>query len=73
MQTIPESLRRLAPAEKLQIIEDLWEQLSSSPEHVPVHEWQKLELDRRRARLQEQPESVVNWDEIKQRIRNRLD
>src|SRR5690606_15460456 len=38
----------LTAAEKLQLIEDLWDDLMSAPEGVPVHDWQRDELDRRK-------------------------
>jgi putative addiction module component (TIGR02574 family) len=41
-----ESVFDLSPAEKLQLVEDLWDDLAASPDDVPVHEWQKRELAR---------------------------
>lgn len=60
----------LSPSEKLQLVEDLWDDLTSSPEQVPVYEWQKTELDRRKRNLQETAASPVSWDEIKESIRS---
>ena len=51
MRTDIHSVFELSPAEKLQLVEDLWDDLASDPEQVPVHEWQKQELDRRKANL----------------------
>ena len=34
--------------EKLQLVEDLWDDLASSPENVPVLEWYIEELERRK-------------------------
>ena len=34
----------LSPAEKLQLVEDLWDDLAADPQSVPVHDWQKAEL-----------------------------
>jgi len=34
----------LSPAEKLQLVEDLWDDLAARPDAVPVHDWQKQEL-----------------------------
>lgn len=41
-------VQALSPAEKLQLIGDLWDDLSSELQNIPVHDWQKEELDRRR-------------------------
>jgi putative addiction module component (TIGR02574 family) len=51
----------LSPAEKLQLAEDLWDDLAASPADVPVHEWQKAELERRKANLQKNPASGLSW------------
>ena len=59
----------LSPSEKLQLVEDLWDDLASNPEEVPVHDWHISEIDARRQRLQAQPETGLTWDEVKRRIR----
>jgi putative addiction module component (TIGR02574 family) len=41
----------LTPSEKLQLVEDLWDDLAATPETVPVQDWQKEELARRKANL----------------------
>jgi putative addiction module component (TIGR02574 family) len=61
----------LSPAEKLQLVEDLWDELASTPASVPVHDWQKNELARRRANLMSNPASALPWDEVKRRVRSR--
>lgn len=65
----PASIFELSPAEKLQLVEDLWDDLASSPEAVPVHDWQKQELARRKANLLKNPDSGVPWHEVKLKIR----
>jgi putative addiction module component (TIGR02574 family) len=35
------SIFDLSSAEKLQLVEDLWDDLAGTPEAVPVHDWQK--------------------------------
>jgi putative addiction module component (TIGR02574 family) len=61
----------LSPAEKLQLVEDLWDDLAATPEAVPVHEWQKQELARRKENLTKNPASGLSWQEAKTRIRSR--
>jgi hypothetical protein len=45
------SIFDLRPSEKLQLVEDLWDDLAATPQAVPVHDWQKQQLARRRANL----------------------
>jgi putative addiction module component (TIGR02574 family) len=61
----------LSPSEKLQLVEDLWDDLAATPEVIPVHAWQKEELDRRKANLLKHPASGLSWDEVQRRVRSR--
>jgi len=60
----------LSPSEKLQLVEDLWDDLASTPEAVPVFDWQKHELARRKANLLNNPGSGLEWEEVKRRVRS---
>ena len=59
------SIFDLSPPEKLQLVEDLWDDLAVTPSEVSVHEWQKEELARRKANLMNSPASGLSWDEVK--------
>ncbi|MBI5602272.1 MAG: addiction module protein [Deltaproteobacteria bacterium] len=61
----------LSPPEKLQLVEDLWDDLAATPPEVPVHEWQKEELARRKANLMNNPASGLSWAEVKRKVRSR--
>ncbi len=61
----------LSPSEKLQLVEDLWDDLASTPEAVPVHDWQTIELARRKANLQNNAAAGLEWEEVKRRVRSR--
>jgi putative addiction module component (TIGR02574 family) len=61
----------LSPSEKLELVEDLWDDLAGTPQEVPVHDWQKEELPRRKANLVNNPASGLTWDEVKRRVRSR--
>ena len=63
----------LSPAEKLQLVEDLWDDLAATPTAVPLHDWQKEELARRKANLMANPASGLTWDEVKKRVRTHHD
>ncbi len=66
-----DSIFNLSPPEKLQLVEDLWDDLAAVPSEVPVHDWQKEELARRKANLMNNPASGLAWDEVKRRIQSR--
>ncbi|MGA2595500.1 MAG: addiction module protein [Bryobacteraceae bacterium] len=57
----PASIFDLSPSEKLQLVEDLWDDLASAP----VHDWQKQELARRKSNLLKNPALGLPWEEVK--------
>jgi putative addiction module component (TIGR02574 family) len=65
------SIFDLSPAEKLELVEDLWDDLAATPEAVPVHDLQKQEFARRRSGLLKNPASVLSWEDVKRRVRAR--
>ena len=65
------SIFDLSPSEKLQLLEDLSDDLAATPEVVPVHDWQREELARRKANLLRNPASGLTWEEVKRRVRSR--
>jgi putative addiction module component (TIGR02574 family) len=69
MNRMSESVFDLSPAEKLQLVEALWDDLAATPENIPVHDWQIQKLERRAANLQNNPASGLSWEAVKRRIR----
>jgi putative addiction module component (TIGR02574 family) len=77
MDVMGESFRidALSAAERLDLLERLWDSLSDTPARVPLTEPQRAELDRRLDALDEdmaQGRVLGNpWDEVVRQIRNR--
>ena len=65
------SIFELSVEVKLQLVEDLWDDLGTDPSAVPIHDWQKAELDARKQRLAAAPASTLGWDEVKAQVRSR--
>ncbi|MBD2183133.1 addiction module protein [Planktothrix sp. FACHB-1355] len=61
----------LTLSEKLQLVEDLWDSIAELPDRIPVLDWQKEELARRKARYLQNPESGSSWEAAKERIRSK--
>ena len=64
-------IRQLPLAEKLQIMEALWDDLRAHVEGLPVPEWHKELLDSRRKAVEEGREQVLEWDEVKSSLGTR--
>jgi putative addiction module component (TIGR02574 family) len=65
------SIFDLSPPEKLQLVEDLWDDLAATPQAVPIHEWQKQELAKRKSNLLNHPAAGLSWEDVKRKIRRR--
>ena len=66
----PKSLRdeilRLPAAERLKLVEEIWDSLAATPEDVPIPEWHKAELDRRLDNPA--PGPSLSWDEVRAKL-----
>jgi putative addiction module component (TIGR02574 family) len=70
MSTPAIDIGKLAPAERLRLVGDLWESLRAQPEAVHLTPMQKVELDRRLDALDRGTAEVITWDEAKRRLRS---
>lgn len=59
----------LPVAERVQIVEVIWDSISALPEALPLTEWQRDELDRRLAEYEADPDSGSTVEEVFARIR----
>lgn len=61
----------LSPEERLKLLEQLWDSLSSTPNAVPLTKPQQQELDRRLDELDREGPSGIPWEEVQRRISSR--
>jgi len=69
--TIEKEFRSLTVAERVNLVEELWEQVTSEPEALPVPDWQIKELERRRRLFQANPQRAIPWPQAKAQILKR--
>jgi putative addiction module component (TIGR02574 family) len=61
-----DEILRLPPAERLRLLEDLWDSLAASPEHVPLPDAHRAELE---ARLTDPAEQAsLSWDDVRRTL-----
>jgi len=56
---------KLAPQDRLELAEALWESLEAEPAALPA--WQRELLDERLAELAESPEEGAPWEDVEAR------
>ena len=61
--TLRDQIMQLPPAERLQLVEDIWDSLTASPSDIPVPDWHREELERRLSDPNEQ--ATLSWDEVR--------
>lgn len=66
-----EELRKLPLADKLRIVEQLWEDIADSREPFPLQPWQQEEAHRRAEELDRNPEIAITRTELWRQVENR--
>jgi putative addiction module component (TIGR02574 family) len=69
MSTELSDILQMSVAERIQLVEDIWDSIVASPESIPVTDAQKEELDRRLQAHAGNPDGGVSWDELKEKVR----
>lgn len=64
-------INRLSRDEKLDLLDQLWENLGRDPEAFPLTDPQREELDRRLDELEDQGPTGLSWDEVVAQARAR--
>jgi putative addiction module component (TIGR02574 family) len=63
-----ESLKTLSVAERIQLVEDLWDTIAAVQEDFGLSEAQQGELERRLDAVERNQSPLSSWDEVKGRI-----
>ncbi len=65
-------LSTLTDAERLQLLDQVWESFQQDPQSLPVTAAQRAELDRRQAAYDAGDMRTRSWQEVREEIRGRL-
>lgn len=68
-RALRDEILQLPPAERLQLVEEIWESLAQSPDAVPVPEWHRELLDDRLTDPAEQ--ATQTWEQVQENARRR--
>ena len=56
-------------AERVRLVDAVWDSISAVPEALPLSQWQKEELERRLAEFEADPDAGSSLEEVFARIR----
>ena len=68
---LPQELLNLSVAERIQLVEDLWDSVAQKPEDVVITAAQIEELDRRLERFSQGETPTRSWEEVKESLTRR--
>ena len=66
-----DELLKLPPKEKLELVEALWDSIDDELLIGKLKPEQMQELDRRLSNLDENPESLIPWEDVKKEMNKR--
>ncbi len=71
MSILQQQIQELSLAEKIQLVQDLWDDIATTTDDLPLTQLQIADLDRRQKQYQAHPTDVSPWAEVQQRILDR--
>ena len=69
-ETSVAQILELPVAERIRLVELIWDSIATIPEAVPLSDELKAELDQRLAEFEAKPNSGSPWEEVRERIVN---
>ena len=70
MKNVLDDILALSVAERLQLVEDIWDSIAATPEAVPVTDAQRKELARRKRAHARNP-AAKSWEEVRAKFERR--
>lgn len=70
-QELSEEIAQLSVAERLALVENIWDSVAKSPDEIPMTQEQCEELDRRIEEFEENPKDGIRWQDLKAMLRSR--
>ena len=71
MQADIDSLRQLPLAEKIRVVEALWEDIAVSTEDFPLPQWMRDEVEQRLTQHDSDPSAALTSEEVWRRVGQR--
>jgi putative addiction module component (TIGR02574 family) len=71
LKEVVPNLDQLTPADKLLLLEELWDNLAIQPADIPVPQWHQQELETRYQEYMKDP-TGSSWSDVRQRIMKSL-
>ena len=67
-QAILTEVNTLSVSERILLVEDLWDSIAAQAGQLSITDGQKVELDRRMANIEANPNAGSSWTDVRARI-----
>ena len=64
---------RLSVRKRVRLVQDIWDSIQPTAEGLPLTDEQKEIIDERLAEHRRDPSIAVPWEEVRERLRSKLD
>jgi putative addiction module component (TIGR02574 family) len=71
MSSVLRDALSLSVADRLQLLEEIWDSLAETPEAIPVTDAQRKELARRRRAHARNPSAARSWQAVRRKLERR--
>lgn len=58
----------LSVAERIRIVEEIWDSIAKNPDSLPLSEEERLELEKRLQEYRENPTEGIEWNKLKEKL-----
>ena len=75
-QSLPDSppgFDDLSVEDQIDYVQSLWDRVTSTGDEVPVPDWHRRIIDKRLTEIRSDPDSALDWETERDKIRGRLD
>lgn len=66
-QELLQEILQLSPADRLEMVERIWDSLAEFADEVPVPDWHREELERRLSDPADKP--TLSWNDVRARLK----
>ena len=70
-EAIRQEVNKLGLAEKILLVEDVWDSIALSNSELPLPDWQKMELDKRYKEYKTGNQNLHDWNSVHEDMRNK--
>ncbi len=71
MNTQLSEILQLSVAERIQLVEDIWDSIAVVPDAISLTDEQQAELERRLEAYQANPSEGISWNDLNNKLRGR--